>query len=102
MGFAILGLACWRLSSLLVDEDGPWDMFARLRYKLGVRYDERSVAFGSTMLSNLLLCIWCSSVWVAGSIFLAYLIFPQATLCLMTPLALSALAILVSKVVNNE
>ena len=47
-------LAVWRVTHLLVAEDGPWDALAHLRRgaaKLG--------------LGRLVSCFYCASVWVA-------------------------------------
>lgn len=60
-----LALATWRVSSFLVQEAGPGDIFAQMRYRLGVRFDERSQPYGTSVLSSLFTCIWCMSVWVA-------------------------------------
>ena len=102
MGLVILGLAVWRVSSLLVNEEGPWELFARLRHRLGVRYDVRSKPIGTTMVSKALTCVWCTSVWVGtgGGVF--YLLAPRLTMALCLPLALSAVAILVNKAVEYE
>ena len=47
-------LAVWRLSHLVVEEDGPWDVFLHLRN--GVR----RIGFG-----RLFGCFLCFSVWAA-------------------------------------
>jgi hypothetical protein len=60
-----LGLICWRVTSLLVREDGPLDIFAKLRKIIGVSYNEYSVPAGSNAIARGLLCVWCTSVWVA-------------------------------------
>lgn len=73
------GLAIWRLTHLLVAEDGPWDLFVRLRR-----------AAGTGVLGELLDCFYCLSLWIAAP--LAYLIggsWPERAL--LWP-ALSALA----------
>lgn len=49
-------LATWRLTSLLVQEDGPARLFARLR------------AFST--FGGVLECVWCCSVWVAGALLI--------------------------------
>lgn len=51
----IAALAVWRLTHLLSNEDGPFDMLARFRRLLG-----RSV-FG-----RLMDCFYCLSLWVAA------------------------------------
>jgi hypothetical protein len=49
--FALAVFAVWRVTHLLSREDGPWDVFRRLR---------RTV-----ILSRVLVCFYCLSVWVA-------------------------------------
>src|ERR1017187_7253096 len=52
--FGMAALATWRVTHLLVREDGPADAVARLREKLG------DSQFGALMD-----CFYCASVWVA-------------------------------------
>lgn len=47
-------LATWRITHLLAEEDGPGDLFVRLRTKLGNR-----------LLGRMLDCFQCLSLWVA-------------------------------------
>jgi hypothetical protein len=54
MTLLLYALATWRISSLLVCEDGPADIFKRLR----------AAVCRSPFLSGLLSCVWCCSVWV--------------------------------------
>lgn len=53
--FAVAALAVWRLTHLLVSEDGPWDAVARLRAKLG-----------DTFWGRLMDCFYCLSLWIAA------------------------------------
>ena len=62
-------LASWRLASLLVNEDGPWAVFSRLRYWAGIRKvpvktGEQTdiLVVGSSSLAQGLTCVWCISV----------------------------------------
>lgn len=57
----IIGLASWRLASLLVNEEGPGLIFMRLRSRVGVREGpgEQSSGFLPLVFS----CMWCMSVW---------------------------------------
>ena len=50
-------LATWRISHLLALEDGPWDIVARVRMRLG-----------SGFWGRLLDCFYCVSLWVAAPI----------------------------------
>jgi hypothetical protein len=52
--FLIATLAVWRLSHLLSQEDGPFDIVFRVRKRLGQGF------FGS-----LLDCFYCLSVWLS-------------------------------------
>ena len=102
MDFLLLALATWRLSSLLVQEDNPWDFLARFRRWLGVRYDEHSVFYGLNTLAALFACIWCASVWVGLAMAVAYLTVGRNFLLLCLPLALSAMALLLNRMVPHE
>lgn len=64
--FILLAFASWRLTSLVSMEDGPWDMFAKFRNFIGVRYDEYSqpTVFKNTFAKGIV-CVWCASMWVA-------------------------------------
>lgn len=54
--FVIAALAVWRLTHLLHAEDGPWDLAARWRARLGQ---------GESALGRMVGCFYCLSVWVA-------------------------------------
>jgi alkylhydroperoxidase family enzyme len=47
-------LAVWRVTHLLVAEDGPWNAFAHLRR-----------AAAAVRLQRLADCFYCASVWIA-------------------------------------
>lgn len=74
-----LTLATWRLSSLLVQEAGPANVFGRLR--------------DNTPHGGALDCLWCASVWVA----LLVLILNRVAPWLVDALAISAAAIAVDR-----
>ena len=52
--FVLSVLATWRVAHLLASEDGPWDIIARLRRRLG-----------ASMLGRMMDCFGCASLWVA-------------------------------------
>jgi hypothetical protein len=52
--FLLAALATWRVTHLLVEEDGPADVVVRLRRRAG-----------SSRAGDLLDCFYCLSVWVA-------------------------------------
>ena len=59
-----LGLATWRISSMLVSERGPFDMFIKLRNKMGFVHDDAGHVIGRPD-GNVLSCLWCTSIYVA-------------------------------------
>jgi hypothetical protein len=54
-GFVLGALAVWRLTHLLVAEDGPWDVLVRLRRRAGAGF-----------WGELLDCFYCLSLWIAA------------------------------------
>jgi len=96
--FVILALAVFRVTSLLVREDGPWEVFARLRHAVGVRYSAANVAMGTNELAKGLTCMWCASVWIGAAFSLAFLTMPEWTFLMSLPLAMSALTVGIERV----
>lgn len=60
-----LALATWRVASMLVQEDGPGDVFAILREHAGVRRDVTGKPYSTNVIGSALTCLWCTSVWAA-------------------------------------
>jgi len=56
----ILAAASWRLAFMVVREDGPLSMFARLRQR--------------TTLGGLLECVFCASVWTAALLYVLWFV----------------------------
>ena len=96
----MLGLACWRLSSLFVNEKGPFDMFVRIRKMAGIEHTQDGIPFGwpNTFFGKLLECMWCFSVWVSAMLILAYIFLPKITMYFALWLALSTIAIVINDV----
>jgi hypothetical protein len=53
--FILIALGVWRVTHLLVAEDGPWDAVIRLRKSLG-----------SSVLGQAMDCFYCCSLWVGA------------------------------------
>jgi hypothetical protein len=51
----VAALATWRITHLLAEEDGPWEIILRLRARLG-----------DSQAGRLLDCFYCLSLWVAA------------------------------------
>ena len=80
----LAALAVWRISHLLAHEDGPWEVVAILRERLG-----------SSLWGKLLDCFKCLSLWVAAPfVFFVGGTWPEKT---VTWLALSGAAILIQE-----
>lgn len=101
MNFLISILATWRISSMLVKESGPFDVFDRLRDIAGVKYNQHGESYGTNMWSSLLSCVWCTSVWVG---FLVALLEKPKNIgeYFRRALALSACAIFVDEVLHRK
>ena len=95
--FVILALAAWRLSNLLVFEEGPFDVFVILRNAVGVKYDVMAEAYGTNVISKVFACIWCLSFWVAIGLSLLYLLAGDIAIWLCLPFALSGFAIIIHR-----
>lgn len=85
----VLGmLAVWRVTHLLNAEDGPWDLFAKLRRYVG------------GALGGVLDCFYCLSLWIAAP--LAYLLGEGWGERLLLWPALSGGAILLERWTSRE
>jgi hypothetical protein len=77
--------ACYRLSELITIDDGPGDMFLRLRAWFGA-YNLGEDGQPSTSIGRVIICQYCVGIWIAAA--LSFL-FPVS---LMTPLYWFAIA----------
>ena len=97
--FFYLGLAAWRLASLVANEDGPWMVFKRLRLR-AEQWCKRYRFCEELGLYDLFSCEWCNSVWIGAGLTLLYLWIGESVLYLALPLALSTVAIIIKYVVE--
>ena len=86
--FWVAALATWRLTHLLTKEDGPGDVVARARARLG-----------SGAAGELMDCFYCLSVWVAAPFALTVTRRPRAMIG--TWLALSGAACLLERATGD-
>jgi hypothetical protein len=87
--FILCTLAVWRIAHLLACEDGPFDIFVKLR-----------ILAGDSFWGTLLDCFYCLSVWVAVPfVFLLCTDWPTG---LVTWLALSGGASLLFKIMDRS
>lgn len=93
--FVILALATWRLSSMIVREDGPAYVFRGLRELSGITHDESGVVvmIPDGFLPQLLSCVYCSSIWVGFIWTVFWVLAPVIAVRFAALFALSALAV---------
>ncbi len=84
LAVALAALATWRATHLLAREDGPFQVLARLRARLGTGF-----------FAALMDCFACSSLWVAAP--LAYLVTGDRRTWILLWLALSGAACLIER-----
>jgi hypothetical protein len=89
LSLLLFALSVWRVSSLLLYEDGPGEVFARVRTRAGA--DTPGEISG---LAQLWSCMWCMSMWVA-ILLSPLLILGHAGDGIMAVLSASAVAIFV-------
>lgn len=82
--FVLAVLATWRVTHLLAKEDGPADLIARCRARLGNRF-----------LGKLMDCFYCLSFWIAA--VMAFLLSSKFLDWLLISLALSGAACLLER-----
>lgn len=72
----LLILATWRVTYLLSTEAAPFELAARFRHLIGVRYNEGSKPYATNELAKMVLCPFCLSVWIAPLMILAWMYAP--------------------------
>lgn len=97
--FFYLALAAWRLASLVANEDGPWQMFRRLRAR-AEQWCKNYKFCREFGLYDLFACEWCNSIWIGAGLTLLYLWIGESILYLAIPLALSTIVIILKYVVQ--
>lgn len=86
----IYSLACFRLSLLLTQEDGPAFIFRKLR----------NVPDKRTSLHKGIRCQWCASVWMSSVVMACYFYrasIPWVEPFFIWPLAVAAVAIVINQ-----
>lgn len=99
--FLIMGLACWRLSNMIVGEEGPWHVFARIRQWVGVDSNLAGVYPEDRWYVQVFECVWCASVWVGIALAALYSVYPWLAVMLSVPFGISAMAIVIHETMQN-
>ena len=87
--FVVGALATWRVTHLLVEEDGPGDVVVRLRHRAG-----------DSWVGQAMDCFYCLSIWTAAPVAAAVARRPRERL--LTWLALSGAACLLEQATSEK
>ncbi len=89
---------------MIAYERGPFKLFERLRGAAGTfHFDDGSPDhdLATKEIQKLMLCVWCSSSWLAGLWLLGYVYFPGPVMIASIILAFSAGAVAMEKFING-
>jgi hypothetical protein len=75
---------------MLAFEDGPWDVLYRFRMRIE----------GNTLLSNLMDCPGCSSVWI--SFIISAIVWGFTSNYVINSLALSAVTVIITNILGDK
>lgn len=94
----LLGLATWRITSLLSDEDGPGLIFEKMRRKIGIDYDDNTgQRYGKNVIAKQVMCVWCLSLYVGAVWVILYLNMPEIIKIVTMPFAFSTITVWIDK-----
>lgn len=91
----IIGLAAWRLGSLISKESGPFAIFDKVRNFLLPSGRMSSIQYEIYLALD---CMWCMTVWTAMLLFLVWLITPWPVILL----AAMSVAVIAEKIINKD
>lgn len=99
----IFFMAVWRISYMLVSERGPFRVFEHMRNGAGILHDDQGnpYMYPDGFFSEILHCIWCTSVWV--SLFMSILtwVAPGFAVQFAMIFAFSTGAIIIDAIINR-
>ncbi len=85
-------IATWRISHMLLNENGPFSVFRYARGLLGVTYDLEEEDRILSAKYEITICIWCLSMWIGALITLGLFLFPGVFVWFLLPYVFSAFA----------
>lgn len=98
LAFALLALGSFRLTRLV-----GWDTITAPARRRLLHIDDAgkqtrpSVASWRWSAAGFVHCAWCVGFWISAAAYVAFELWPDATLIVMTPLAISAVVGVVAK-----
>jgi len=96
--FIVISLATWRMSHLLSREDGPFDIFDKIRLRFGAVWTENAGWVSDDPLGKLIICPLCISFWFAIILFFLYFLISP----LIFIIALSGVASLLQLFLDRD
>lgn len=103
MNILIIGVAVWRLSYLLVEEEGPLGILSKFRTLIGVRYTTNlihSEPYGTNVIAELFTCVFCLSLWI-GAAAASLSVYSSVFEYITNAFAISAVAIFINVVFDK-
>jgi len=104
-----LGLATWRVSSIIAYEDDPFGILTKIREATNLEwFDEHDrflpIKTGDSVwrhrFGELISCLHCTSVWIGIAYTTVAFLSTQVALALSLPFALSAVAVIIKEVMD--
>lgn len=91
--FVVLALATFKLSSMMVIEQGPAGIYAKFRDLIGIKYRQGDF-IPENWLASEMTCQYCAMIYPALILTLLYFFFPRVTIYISFPFALSTIGTL--------
>ena len=110
--FIVLALATWKIANFVYDDKqaGPFGFLHWLRYKIGIRYDDRqrkavvAKPRWKSQLAEMHLCIYCMSFWYGLVAAIVWIVVPykEAVFYTALPFALAAAVVIFQKMSSRN
>lgn len=94
------GVATWRVSHMLLYENGPFHIFRFIRIRLGVIYHHSEENYVVGYKYEITTCIWCLSMWVGLAVTLLQRWSPWAV-WLLLPHTFSAITVMLHRLLGK-
>lgn len=99
LNLILLALASWRLSYLLVNEPGPFQVFATLRYYAGASWVECTEQ-QQNAIKNPFCCVYCMSLYTSAFLLIVQGVWSDGGALLTLWLAVAAGVIFIQEIVH--
>lgn len=92
----ILAVAIWYWTILLVEEDGPKNIFLKLRTWAGIAFEFDGGWSSDRFLGRVLLCKLCTSFWLSVVAYILWLLVGNEIVYLAAPFTLAGVALILA------